>query len=582
MIMHALISDDKEAVLRKQKSLYRAAREMPEGERFKRLFGILKWEPWLRQAARQVLSNRGSKTPGIDGVTKRQFRTKIDAELGALIAEIKTGTYKPMPVKRIYIPKPGKEEKRPLGIPTIRDRIIQKAVQMILDPIYEAKFEGCSYGFRPNRNCMDAVWDIFLHCRQQTGYEWIIEGDIRDCFGTISHRVLMKALRERIADKRLLNTIDLMLKAGVIENLRHFQTKVGTPQGNIVSPLLANVVLNQFDRWFANRWHQFSPGQRARRYQKGLPTARLIRYADDWVIVVRGTQLDAETIREDVAKFIATDLHMELNHEKTVVTHIAHDFDFLGFHFRQARRAKDGGLGLYIFPNKKAIQSYKEKIRSLTQRNLIGAVSVDETIARINWVVRGWGNYFRYVNSKRTYSYLSWWTWKRLYQYLCKKHPKIGRKKVYQKYMVPVSKARQQYLQRRKGRSLGVPLGDGWLVLDRMDYIRIQRYKRSIRNIPPPYDAMYTEPGRELSHLNSFDVNINFRAKEPEWRLSRLEALKRDGHRCVICGSTENLNVHHRIPREIWPSGKPGVHAPENLETRCYNCHQDTHYPNRT
>lgn len=565
-----------DAILRKQKSLYRTAQEMPAGKRFTRLHGILKWEAWLYAAANHVLANKGASTPGVDGVTKKQFRNNLDKEIAILLKEIKTGNYHPLPVRRTYIPKPGSNKKRPLGIPTLRDRVMQKAVQMILDPIYEAKFEDCSYGFRPNRNCMDAVRDVFIMGRHPVRYDWVIEGDIRDCFGTIDHKILMQTLREKIGDQKLLIIIHRMLKAGVMEDLQYSPTETGTPQGGIVSPLLANVYLHRLDRWFADQYHRFSSSQKSRRYKKGLPNCRLIRYADDWVVMVKGTQAQAETIRDEIAKFIAEDLKMELNKEKTLITHLAQGFDFLGFHFQQAKRAKDGETGLYIFPNKKAINHYRERIKELTQRKLMGTTTPAETIMRINWVVKGWGNYFRFVNSKRTFNYLAWWTWRRLYQYLCKLYPKTGRKKVYQKFQVHSSKSRNKTHHTRNYSTLGAPLEDGWLLLENMAHIPIKRYWRKFRHIYPIYDDRYEELPWDKMHLDSYDQETP-KSSDPQWTLGKLEALLRDHDTCTECGSHQHLIVHHIIPRKNWPKGKPGLHSLDNLVTLCLLCHSKKH-----
>jgi len=575
--MHTLVSaTQRDAVLRKQKSLYRAAQSMSDGERFKRLFDLLKWEPWLQVAAVHVLSNKGANTPGVDGVAKKKFQANLEAELASLIGEIKAGAYHPKPVKRIYIPKPGSKKQRPLGIPTLRDRVMQKAVQMILDPIYEPAFEDCSYGFRPNRCCMDAIFDVTVMGRHNIGYEWVIEGDIRDCFGTIDHKILMSTLKERICDQKLLTILHRMLKAGVLEDLQYSATEIGTPQGGIVSPLLANIYLDRFDRWFANQYHRFSEKQRYRRLQKGLPNCRLIRYADDWVVMVKGTEEQAQTIRKEIGSFIASDLKMELSLEKTLITHISQGFDFLGCHFRMADRPKDGGKGLYVFPNKKAVQAYKQKIRELTQRNLKGATTLTETIIRINWVVIGWGNYFRYVNSKRTYSYLALWTWRRLFQYICKLHPKTGRKKVYQKYQVHSSKSRKKAHHVRNFSTLGVPLEKDWLLLENMAHIHIQRYRKPIRHILPPYDDGYSEPPESVKYLESLRLEVP-RSSDPEWSIARLEALHRKGEVCTDCGSTTNLEVHHEVRQKDWPKGKPGLHDLENLVVLCSQCHDKRH-----
>jgi RNA-directed DNA polymerase len=580
----ASIEEELDAVARKQRSIYRASLEMSPDERFSRLYDVLKWEKWLRAAAEHVLRSRGSRTAGVDRVTVQEFRGDLEHYLAELLVELREGTYRPMPVKRVYIPK-GKGRLRPLGIPTLKDRVVQKAVQMILDPIYEALFEDCSHGFRAHRCTMDAMQDARNYLRQQSKYEWVIEGDIRDCFGSIEHKVLLRLLRRRIADKRLLTLITRMLKAGVLEELVYQKTEQGTPQGGIVSPLLANVVLHEFDRWFAARFHHMRPTERARRFKQGVPSCHLIRYADDFIIAVRGTETQAHAIKDEVAQFLSRELHLELNEEKTLVTHIGQGIDFLGFHLRQATRAKDGGKGLYIFPNKKAIVAYKSKVRALTHRQNVGLRPLEETILRINWVVRGWGNYFRYVNSKRTFDYLEDWTWHRVFNMLCQRHPKVGRKKVYQLYTTPNSEALLERHRKGRYRTIGVPVPgtDKRLLVEKMDAIAIRRYVRRKTG-----SSSYADTGIRLPwnpEVESiWEVRTDILPKDPMYEAIREDVLRRDKNRCCLCGSTIELEVHHRVARAEWARGGRGegrVNTLENLTTLCHQCHRAQHQPSR-
>lgn len=572
------LTEERDTILRKQESLHRASQRLTtEGGRFKRLYPLLWWEPWMREAARAVLSNQGSRTAGVDGETGRTFREKMDSELARLMAELKTGTYRPGPVKRVYIPKPGKKEKRPLGIPTIRDRIVQKAVQMILDPIYEAQFEDCSYGFRPNRSAIHAVTEVAHMGR--SGYEWVIEGDIRNCFGSICHKVLLTTLRERIADKRLLTLIWKMLKAGVLEDLQYQETEAGTPQGGIVSPLLANVYMHRLDRWFAAQYHRWSRDQRYKRGKRGMVRARLIRYADDFVVMVNGTREQADMMKEELAQFIAQDLKMELSAEKTLVTHVKAGFDFLGYAFKMSTRAKDGGDGLYCYPGKKAVKEYMRKVKALTPRNRY--LSEAEVLFRVNQVVRGWANYFRYGNSSRTFGYLENWTWHRVYQWLCKRHYKLGRKKVRSRFTAHCSQAVLPRQRRGNYQGLGIPIDGGWLFLERMSAIHIEGYV-AFRNIPQPYGGR-KGPQERLPDTYQVEDSVPIGATRPEpgFRAVRMYVLERDGFRCAECGRTGKLAVHHNTGRIEWKTGQPGMHNPENLIVLCEECHRRRHRESR-
>lgn len=559
-------------ILRKQGSLYRASQRLvEEGERFKNLYSLLWWKPWMQAAAQAVLSNQGSQTAGVDGVTGRTFKGNLDVELDNLMAELRNGSYRPRPVKRVYVPKPGKREKRPLGIPTIRDRIVQKAVQMILDPIYEARFEECSYGFRPNRSAIHAIAEVRHYGKRQTGYEWVIEGDIRNCFGNISHKVLVATLRKTIADRRLLSLIWKMLKAGVLEELQYRNTDIGTPQGGIVSPLLANVYMDRLDRWFAVRYHRLTRQQRYRRQQHGLSNARLIRYADDFVIMVRGTQAQAEAIKQELAQFIAQDLQMDLSEEKTLITHIQDGFDFLGYTIRLSTRAKDGQKGLYCYPSKRALQGYMRKVKHLTTRSTV--LTEAEVLLRINRIVRGWANYFRYGNSKQTFSYLENWTWHRVYRWLCKMHQKVSRKAVRAKYTANCSKAVLPRQRRGHYQGLGIPVDGGWLFLEKMTATPIERSLISFRRIPSAYQAGETVMDQfPAAYLAEDTIPPGATRLEPEFRAVRGYVRQRDNDRCVLCGSTRNLDVHHKTPY-LRREDQPGIHDPTNLITLCRSCH---------
>jgi group II intron reverse transcriptase/maturase len=235
-------------VQRTQAMLYAKASNEPE-TRFKRLYKYLTKLEWIEVATDKVLRNRGSRTAGIDGKTRRDYleadkRVELTNEI---LTELRTQTYQPDPVRRTYVPKPN-GRKRPLGIATIKDRVVQQMTKMLIEPIFEATFLPCSYGFRPNRCTWDALAETYYFLRPRNQYYTIIEGDIEDCFGNIHHDVLMKQLRRRVLDKRLLTLIWMMLRTGVLDNLQYTETTVGSPQGSIVSPVLANVYGRLFGR----------------------------------------------------------------------------------------------------------------------------------------------------------------------------------------------------------------------------------------------------------------------------------------------------------------------------------------------
>src|SRR5467141_3899064 len=314
-----------------QKKLSQKATKEPE-HHFENLYGLLCHEVWLREAAHKVLQNKGSGTAGIDGMTKSNFLGDPDGYIRSLQELLKAKTFEPEPVKRVYIPKPNSEKKRPLGIPILLDPIVQEALRMILEPIWEADFSTHSYGFRPNRSTYDAMTYIGKRLASSAGqaYQWVIEGDIASYFGTIPHRRLVKAVKKRVADRDIRDLLWKFLRAGVMHQGTTKATLSGTPQGGIVSPLLANIYLHELDRYMT-RYTNMTKVERSYRRRNRLPNFVYVRYADDWVAVCSGTKEQALELKEELRFFLQDTLGLELSLEKTKVTHITDGFKFLGF-----------------------------------------------------------------------------------------------------------------------------------------------------------------------------------------------------------------------------------------------------------
>ena len=309
--------------------------EEDKTRQFDDLFNLLYDEEWLRTAQAHVKRNAGSRTAGCDGVIMRHFEENLEGNLKRLGEDLKTGRFEPQPVRRTYIQEiktGGRIKMRPLGIPAISDRIVQEALRMVLEPIWEPDFSRHSYGFRPNRSTKDAVAYIGARVTssKSRGYGWIVEGDIQSFFDTITHQKLMRLVQQRIRDKRILSLIWKFLRAEIMEQGTTRHSMLGTPQGGIVSPLLANIYLHELDRHM-ERYTELPELERQRRKRQKLANFLYVRYADDFVVLCDGTKEQAEAMRQELYKFLKSELMLELSLEKTKVTHASDGFEFLGF-----------------------------------------------------------------------------------------------------------------------------------------------------------------------------------------------------------------------------------------------------------
>jgi RNA-directed DNA polymerase len=313
-----------------------------------------------------------------------------------------------------------------LGIPTARDRTVQAALKLVLEPILEADFKPCSYGFRPMRRAQDAIAEIVFYASAPRNYEWVLEGDIKACFDEISHVGLMDRLKDRIGDKRVLSLVKAFLKAGILgEDGISRETSTGTPQGGILSPLLANVALSALDEHFVELWENRHP--KVRRRGRGLATYRLIRYADDFVVMVSGNKERAESVRQEVAAVLAP-IGLRLSEEKTKVAHIDGGFDFVGWRVQRHRNRSGNKRYVYTYPAKKALASIVDKVRAITRQAT--NLPLDVLLHRLNPVLRGWTNYFRPGVSSKAFQYLSHFAWQRTIRWLRRKHPGLNWKQL--------------------------------------------------------------------------------------------------------------------------------------------------------
>jgi len=421
-------------VLKIQTKLHRWAGE-DAARRFDDLFNLVVDPAVLAVAWTRVRGNRGARTAGVDGQTAHYIEDVRGVEqfLADLRADLKSGRFTPLPVRERMIPKSGGRLRR-LGIPTIRDRVAQAALKLVLEPIFEAGFQPCSHGFRPRHRAQDAIAEIHQLTGPPRNYEWVVDADIEACFDAIDHAALLDRVRARIADKRVVALVKAFCKAGILTEAQALQdTDTGTPQGGILSPLLANIALSVLDDHFTAAWAAMGDSSaRHRRRRRGEATYRLIRYADDFVIVVHGTKAHAEALRDEAAAVLSP-MGLRLSAAKTRICHINEGFDFLGFRIQRQPKRGSGKPTVYTYPTKAALYSVKAKVRAVTRQGLNQPLAV--LLARLAPILRGWTNYFRHGVSKATFDYLRRFTWRRVLLWIRRKHRRANWKWIRRHYL---------------------------------------------------------------------------------------------------------------------------------------------------
>ena len=486
------------AILDMQRKLFRWSRNDPE-KVFSDLFNLVCDRRTLMRAWNQLSKNQGSRTPGVDGVTRHRVEKRaggVGGFLEEVRRELRSGTYQPQPVRQRLIPKPGKPGKfRPLGIPTLRDRLVQMALKIVLEPIFEADFYPTSYGFRRGRSTLDALAAVQRqlqpHSDGESHVQWVIEGDIKGCFDNIDHHRLMERVRKRIQDRRVLRLIRAFLKADIMVegNARH--PVAGTPQGGIISPLLANIYLTaieeRYRRWITTPRESPDNAQRRRASdrKRGRPTFYLVRYADDFVILVVGTREDAEAEKAALSAYIRDELRMELSLEKTLVTEAEKGFEFLGYRVIKERAVLTGKMVGKLRIPKGKLQLVRDRLKAMTSRSTTG-MTLEVLLKKINPIVMGWHNYYRYATGAyKDFRLLDWWLWHRIRLWLRKRHSERDTRTIRRWYERRESPKRWTWaaggtlLARfTKGgtaryRNRGVRISNGWN--DEMDQVRFYK-----------------------------------------------------------------------------------------------------------
>ena len=540
--------------------LLAAKAKYDKSHQFNNIYYFICRQDWIGEALNQVLDNRGSGTAGIDGQTiqdlqKDEQRMQL---VNQIQAELKSKQYLPVPVRRVYIPK-ANGKKRPLGIPTIKDRVVQCLLKMLLEPIYESDFLDCSSGFRPTRRTMDCIATCYSSVTKAQKYYWVIEGDIEGCFDHIHHTKLLQIISRRIADKHVIELIHRFLNAGIMEGVLFKHTTEGVPQGGIFSPLLANIYLNELDRWWYDNYH-LTVGKRYKRRKMGLGNYILARYADDFIVLCNGTKESAVEMRNNLRTFLKENLGLTLSEEKTRITHVQDGFEFLGFHLQLYQR--ENGDRLVVKPTARNIRKLMHKIRQATANYTLVDSECNKFYA-VNAILRGWSGYYTHVSSYGTFRTLDFHISSRILRWLANKH-RIG-----------ITKTLLLYgKQQAEHKNIAIKLGDEeTLWLFRMQDQRITKYRRVKRD--NPYLSTETRPLAE-PEVPDMESQWSGSSANSEWKDVRFAALARDHYRCTNpnCGGTQNLDVHHIIPRAQRPDLALIL---DNLTTLCEKCHITVH-----
>ncbi len=551
----------------KQRFLAKTAREHPD-HRFTNLYDLLHWDYWMHISAERVLARPGSQTDGVDSVTRTVFKKDYEHQMTALIDQLKRRTYKPQPVRRVYIPKhDGKQ--RPLGIPALRDRIVQEALRAILDPIYESDFYRHSYGFRKGRRTMDAIAVLMPLFNSSVKHYYVIEGDLQSYFDTVHHRTLMKLLRRRLKDRALLDLLWKFLKSGVMEGGLFSHTDSGVPQGGVISPLLANVYLNEFDQWAVAQW-DLDRNTRRRRRQAGLGNYRMVRYADDFAVVSNGPKAEVKATKQAIQQFLENELHLTLSEEKTVITHVNDGFDFLGFHIQ--RKPVNGRWAVHLRPTAKAKERVKRKLNDLTSRNWTW---MDEhtRLTTLNAIVRGWAEYYRYTRFLRDIGEITEFAWFRYLYWLRKKHKRSRKGQLIREKTRMLHGRTRWYAEVREG---GNTL-EAYQWLPTRQELDRQRYRRKGKaGFPHPYMSGHAEAAGdhpqgesgpdERIYTATVGISNHTRGEPLDFAEQRLRTKVRDDMKCRKCGSRTDLHVHHTEGMKS--------HALSNLTTLCRTCYK--------
>ena len=539
-----------------QDKLYQHSKEVYDaGGRpaFKGLLEIMSAEATIITAIHNIKSNRGSETPGVDFKTMR--KDYLQMPFSWVINDIQSAFkhFEPQKIRRVYIDKPGKAEKRPLGIPTIRDRIVQECMRIALEPIFEAQFFVHSYGFRPMRDTAMAL-ERAKQLVHHTGYHWVVEGDISKCFDHIDHAILLKRLYHMgVKDRRVLQIIKAMLKAGVMDECE--VNKEGTPQGGLISPILANVYLDIMDEWISKQWEskktQFSYGRqdtrcRALRKRTNLTPGYLVRYADDFVIVT-DTRAHAEIWKTRLETFLQSNMKLTLSQKKTLITDVRKKYiKFLGYEFKMVRGKARWGYIPRTIPDRNRLKRKVDEIAA-DMKKIPGNYSREQLIGEINRInskIRGLIQYYQCC----TWVSVAMDKYGRRLQLTA-----MRRLKQYKGKWIPANQLQNlpRVHQQHRQKIPSIKYRDIYIGLTSLTFCKWECV--SVKN---QAETPYTEDGRQINFRRTKKNRINARLDELysdksaeiishrkwgklnnfEFFMNRAYALNRDKLKCCVCG----------------------------------------------
>ena len=385
-------------------------------------------------AVKKVSSNRGSRTCGVDGIIWRSNQQKAQA-----ILELQQEHYRAKPLRRIYIRKPGSKKMRPLGIPTMKDRAMQALYSLALGPIAETTADPNSYGFRPYRNCMDAISQIVAITSSDTRPQWVLEGDIKGCFDNINHEWVLNNIP---IEKKILKQ---WLKCGYLENGKCYDTTSGTPQGGIISPIIANMVLDGIETILRRKYKRLlhrNDGTEHWRNARHSHKINFVRYADDFIVTGDSKEILENEVKPLLNKFLS-ERGLELSEEKTTITHIDTGFDFLGFNIRCYKRK------VLVKPAPSRIKRFKGKL-SVVIRTHSNSMTVS-LIKKLNSMLRGWANYYRSVSSSQTFNNIRHWLWNKIWNWALFRHRTKGKHWIATKYFIHTGNKGWKFAAKKAG-----------------------------------------------------------------------------------------------------------------------------------